>query len=205
MKWTCERLEGTWRIIVADIFIFFSFIGTINVWRGVWNLLDVYFLPGKLHFSKNFPFSFLWVLFWSYPNIENRLLSDLITHGVSLILLALLNCSNSVLVRGVYIDAEEPAGKCVIFPIYYVRLFFQKERTKKQQKFLDALEKDRNIILPLIEKGGHTGSNHSIIVKSATNTLNSSNHHHQQVLQPSHITSMSEKPEKTDYDNTIKQ
>lgn len=51
-------------------------------------------------------------------------------------LLALLNCSNSVLVRGVYIDAEEPAGQCVIFPVYYVRVFFQKERTKKRQRQL---------------------------------------------------------------------
>lgn len=44
--------------------------------------------------------------------------------------------------RGVFIDAEEPAGQCVIFPVYYVRLFFQKERTKKQQRMLEsALEK----------------------------------------------------------------
>lgn len=53
----------------------------------------------------------------------------------------MLNCSNSVLVRGVYIDAEEPAGQCVIFPVYYIRLFFQKERTKKQKRILEALEK----------------------------------------------------------------
>lgn len=53
----------------------------------------------------------------------------------------MLNCSNSVLVRGVYIDAEEPAGQCVIFPVYYIRLFVQKERSKKQRRMLDALEK----------------------------------------------------------------
>lgn len=50
----------------------------------------------------------------------------------------MLNCSNSVLVRGVYIDAEEPGGQCVIFPVYYIRLFFQKERTKKQRRLRDA-------------------------------------------------------------------
>lgn len=75
------------------------------------------------------------------------------THSVAFLLLALLNCSNSVLVRGVYIDAEEPAGQCVIFPVYYIRLFFQKERTKKQQRLIDALEKlDHNkttdVLLP---------------------------------------------------------
>lgn len=36
--------------------------------------------------------------------------------------------------RGVYIDAEEPAGKCVVFPIYYLRLIFQHERAKKISK-----------------------------------------------------------------------
>lgn len=47
VKWACDRLEGWWRIVVADVFLFFSFVGTINVWRGVWKLLDEYFLPGK--------------------------------------------------------------------------------------------------------------------------------------------------------------
>lgn len=117
MRWTCDRLTGIWRVIVADLFLFFSFIGTINVWRGVWQLLDHYFLP------------------------DNRLLSNWITHVASLLLLILLNCSNSVLVRGVYIDAEEPAGQCVVFPVYYIRLFFQKERTKKQKKMLESLNR----------------------------------------------------------------
>ncbi|CRK94388.1 CLUMA_CG007896, isoform C [Clunio marinus] len=129
MRWACEKLEGFWRIIVADVFLFVSFVGTVNVWRGIWVLLDCYFLP------------------------NNKLLSDWLTHGVSLILLILLNCSNSVLVRGVYIDAEEPAGQCVIFPVYYIRLFFQKERTKKQKRLMEKLEKvDQNNTILLIEK-----------------------------------------------------
>lgn len=72
---------------------------------------------------------------------DSPILSNSVTHSLSFLLLALLNCSNSVLVRGVYIDAEEPAGQCVIFPVYYIRLFFQKERTKKQKRLIDALEK----------------------------------------------------------------
>ncbi|XP_070498973.1 uncharacterized protein [Chironomus tepperi] len=129
MKWACEKLEGFWRIIIADIFLFVSFIGTVNVWRGIWALLDIYFLP------------------------ENKLLSDWLTHGVSLVLLILLNCSNSVLVRGVYIDAEEPAGQCVIFPVYYIRLFFQKERTKKQKRLNETTDRiDHNNTVLLIEK-----------------------------------------------------
>lgn len=78
-------------------------------------------------------------------------MSNLISHSVSFILLAMLNCSNSVLVRGVFIDAEEPAGQCVIFPVHYIRLFVQKERTKKQLKVLDALEKG-DLQAELLEK-----------------------------------------------------
>jgi hypothetical protein len=48
-----------------------------------------------------------------------------ITHAGCLLVLVLINCSNSILVRGVYIDAEEEGGKCVVFPCYYLRLFFQ--------------------------------------------------------------------------------
>ena len=84
---------------------------------------------------------------------ENKLLSDWITHVVSLVLLILLNCSNSVLVRGVYIDAEEPAGQCVIFPVYYIRLFFQKERTKKQKRLTERHDKvDQHNAVLLIDK-----------------------------------------------------
>jgi hypothetical protein len=112
--------------------------------------LDVYFLPGRLKMF-HFPFELLIKVFIN--SLENKLLSDWLTHGVSLILLILLNCSNSVLVRGVYIDAEEPAGQCVIFPVYYIRLFFQKERTKKQKRLMEKLEKvDQNNTVLLIEK-----------------------------------------------------
>lgn len=73
-----------------------------------------------------------------FVSTDEALISNLITHGVSIVFLAMLNCSNSVLVRGVYIDAEEQGGQCVIFPVYYIRLYFQKERTKKQRRLLDA-------------------------------------------------------------------
>lgn len=75
-------------------------------------------------------------------------MNDLVSHVTSFVLLLLLNCANSILVRGVYIDAEEPGGQCVIFPIYYVRLYFQKERARKQKRVLDITEKaEREIFL----------------------------------------------------------
>lgn len=66
----------------------------------------------------------------------------------------MLNCSNSVLVRGVYIDAEEPGGQCVIFPVYYIRLYFQKERTKKQRRLLDAErgQQQTELLLEIVDK-----------------------------------------------------
>lgn len=51
MKWACDRLTGFRRVAVADLFLSFSFVGTVNVWRGVWQLLDFYFLPGKHLFT----------------------------------------------------------------------------------------------------------------------------------------------------------
>uniref|UniRef100_U5ESC6 Putative fuseless n=1 Tax=Corethrella appendiculata TaxID=1370023 RepID=U5ESC6_9DIPT len=165
MRYACDRLEGFWRVAVADIFLFLSFVGTVNVWRGVWWLLDIYFIP------------------------ENKVLSDWITHGVSLAFLILLNCSNSVLVRGVYIDAEEPAGQCVVFPVYYIRLFFQKERTKKQKRLLETLEKQEqnntttvllidkttSISTPIISNKNSKNSNNNNNNSSNNNNNNNSN------------------------------
>ncbi|XP_059617632.1 uncharacterized protein LOC132262382 isoform X2 [Phlebotomus argentipes] len=139
MRWTCDKLTGFWRLAIADVFLFFSFIGTVNAWRGIWQLLDHYFLP------------------------DQRALSDWLTHGICFILLALMNCANTVLVRGVFLDAEEPGGKCVIFPVYYIRLYFQKERTKKNQRVLDNMEKSEGAnTLLLLEKP----ANNVVVVKN---------------------------------------
>ncbi|XP_013149254.1 PREDICTED: uncharacterized protein LOC106111657 [Papilio polytes] len=108
MRWAAARLHGAPRLLLVDVYHLMSFVATVNVWRGVWGLLDVYYFPDRPKFSN-----------WSI-------------HIISLTLLILLNCSNSILVRGVYIDAEEPAGDCVVFPCHYLRLFFHKERTKKR-------------------------------------------------------------------------
>lgn len=62
---------------------------------------------------------------------DDKLLSNWITHAGSFILLMLLNCSNTLLTRGVYIDGDEPRGECVVFPTHYIRLFFKRERRKK--------------------------------------------------------------------------
>jgi hypothetical protein len=54
LKTLCGRLVGFWRVCVVDVYLFFSFCGTINVWRGIWLLLNIYFLPGKLSVQEYF-------------------------------------------------------------------------------------------------------------------------------------------------------
>lgn len=110
MRYVCARLQGLVLLVVADAFLLLSFLGTVNVWRGIWNALDLWLLP------------------------DNPELSCWITHISCFVFLVLLNCSNTILVRGVYIDAEEEAGKCVVFPCHYLRLFFKIEREKKQAR-----------------------------------------------------------------------
>ncbi|XP_034827229.1 uncharacterized protein fusl isoform X2 [Maniola hyperantus] len=114
VRWAVAKLQGAPRLLLADVYHLISFFATVNVWRGIWGLLDVYFFPDSPKLSN-----------WS-------------SHIASLVLLILLNCSNSILVRGVYIDAEEPAGDCVEFPCHYLRLFFQKERVKNRRKTLET-------------------------------------------------------------------
>ncbi|XP_014250215.1 uncharacterized protein LOC106667066 isoform X2 [Cimex lectularius] len=115
MKYLAKVLTGVWRLIAVDVYLLFSFCGMINVWRGIWNLLNVYFLPDMPH------------------------LSNILTHAFSFLLLVLINSSNSILVRGVYVDAQEDGEQCVDFPCYYIRLFFQ---SRQKKKFLSESEKN---------------------------------------------------------------
>ncbi|XP_037927305.1 uncharacterized protein LOC119661872 [Teleopsis dalmanni] len=103
----CKKINGLCRLLICDIFYFLTFFGAVNAWRGIWNLLDVYLYP------------------------DNRILSFWLTHVIPFLILAALKCSNSILVRGVFIDAEGHGGECVDLPINYVKLHFERERTKK--------------------------------------------------------------------------
>lgn len=47
-RWAAARLHGTPRLLLADVYHLISFVATVNVWRGIWGLLDVYFFPGEL-------------------------------------------------------------------------------------------------------------------------------------------------------------
>jgi Fuseless len=42
----CSRVTGFWRIVVMDVFTAIAYVGSVNVWRGLWNLYDIYLFPG---------------------------------------------------------------------------------------------------------------------------------------------------------------
>uniref|UniRef100_A0A2S2PAU3 Uncharacterized protein n=1 Tax=Schizaphis graminum TaxID=13262 RepID=A0A2S2PAU3_SCHGA len=108
VKKLVNKINGLKRILAVDVYLLFSFFGAVNVWRGVWIMLDIHFIPDA-------PITSYWV-----------------SHIACFGFLVLLNSSNSILVRGVYIDAEEDGTQCVDFPCYYVRLLVQKRKRKKQ-------------------------------------------------------------------------
>lgn len=58
-------------------------------------------------------------------------MSNFLTHGVSIILLLALNCSNSLLVCGVSIDGKESDGTCIDFAESqqnYLSVIFNKDQ-----------------------------------------------------------------------------
>lgn len=84
-----------------------------------------------------------------YTNIyaDNRILSYWLTHLIPFLILAALKCSNSILVRGVYIDADEPGGESVDIPINYVKLHFERERNKKKTAAQQIYSHQTNLII----------------------------------------------------------
>ncbi|XP_046831998.1 uncharacterized protein LOC124430039 [Vespa crabro] len=146
MRYVCARLEGLPRLIAADAFLLLSFLGTVNVWRGIWNLLDLWLLP------------------------NNLVLSCWITSVGCFVFLLLLNCSNSILVRGVYIDAEEEEGKCVIFPCHYLRLFFKIEREKKEARRRNLLSASKDFA-SCTDGTGKDAENGALLQNSTSTTI----------------------------------
>ncbi|XP_057377434.1 uncharacterized protein LOC130698863 [Daphnia carinata] len=100
----CSRITGIWRIVVLDVSTAVGYLGSVNVWRGLWNLYDIYLFP------------------------EHKVWSNLLTHVAGLAVLSICYCAHSILVRGVYLDAEEPGADAAALPYYYVRYFILKRR-----------------------------------------------------------------------------
>lgn len=67
-------------------------------------------------------------------------LSCILSHLIGFMFLVVLNCSNSMLVRGVYKDGKEPNGECVVFPCHYLRIILEQEDSDES----NMLELHRN-------------------------------------------------------------
>ncbi|XP_071637613.1 LOW QUALITY PROTEIN: uncharacterized protein [Temnothorax longispinosus] len=147
MRYICARLQGLLRLLVADAFLLLSFLGTVNVWRGIWNALDLWLLPDNLELS-------CWI-----------------THVGCFVLLVLLNCSNTILVRGVYIDAEEEEGQCVVFPCHYLRLFFKIEREKKRARQRKLLVSSQDFVGRIDDVNDKDGENGTLLPNNTTMSI----------------------------------
>lgn len=52
-------------------------------------------------------------------------MSCFLTHAAGLIILSICYCAHSILVRGVYLDAEEPGAKAGVLSYSYIRYFLR--------------------------------------------------------------------------------
>ncbi|XP_046807700.1 uncharacterized protein LOC111681394 [Lucilia cuprina] len=140
VRWVCKRIDGLMKLIFCDVYYFAEFFGAVNAWRGIWILLDVYLYP------------------------DNPILSYCLTHLIPFLILAALKCSNSILVRGVYIDADGPGGQCVDIPINYVKLHFERERTKKRNSNQIYSQSKPNLII----KSPHDKEAQCVLIEKPT-------------------------------------
>ncbi|KAL9923358.1 transmembrane protein fuseless isoform 1-T3 [Glossina fuscipes fuscipes] len=128
VRWMCDHIDGVCKLIICDIYYLAEFFGAVNTWRGIWNLLDVYIYP------------------------DNLILSYCVTHIIPFLVLTALKCSNSILVRGVYIDADGEGSDSINIPINYIKLHFQRERNKRSKAM--SLHKP-NLLIHKNEKEAH--------------------------------------------------
>ncbi|XP_042211615.1 uncharacterized protein LOC121859013 [Homarus americanus] len=101
--------KGLPKILVEDAYHSICFIGDVNMWRGVWMLLNIYLLPGL-------------------PVVSNFL-----TSVAGLVVLMCFYTSNSILVRGAVMDGAGEGCRSIVFPTHYLR-FFHKKREEEQQR-----------------------------------------------------------------------
>jgi len=84
----CKKLPQWTKLAVADIYIFFAEVGAINLWRGIWYLMDIHLYPDD-------------------PTVSNA-----ISQVAGMAVLLAFQCSNSILVRGVLFDSSDFEEQC---------------------------------------------------------------------------------------------
>ncbi|XP_071531183.1 uncharacterized protein fusl [Panulirus ornatus] len=101
--------KGLPKILLEDVYHTICFVGDVNMWRGVWMLLNIYFLPGL------------------------PVVSNLLTSVGGMVVLMCFYTSNSILVRGAVMDGAGQGSKGVVFPTHYLRFFHKKQREEQQR------------------------------------------------------------------------
>ena len=91
-----------------EVFTFFfaNLVGVI-LWRGIWYLLDLHFLP------------------------HNPGLSAGMTHLMGIVVLWLMQCAHSVTMSGCDLDGEAPFEEACLSPNYYLRVIFTRPNVSK--------------------------------------------------------------------------
>jgi len=125
----CTKVKGFWRIAIMNLYTAIFYVGTVNIWRGIWMLYDIYLLPG------------------------HKMWSCLLTHSAGLLLLAMGYCSHSILVRGVYLDAEESGAQAAVLPYFYIRYFIRRRQQEKIVSAKKAMEQQRKAEGARVENG----------------------------------------------------
>ncbi|XP_068227193.1 uncharacterized protein fusl [Palaemon carinicauda] len=116
--------KGLGKIVIEDAYHTICFIGDINMWRGVWGLLNIYLLPDM-------------------PVVSNFITSI----GGMVILMCFYN-GNSILVRGAVMDGAEDGYKGIVFPTHYLRQFY-KNNNRNDPLRTDYWARDEDVRSPM--------------------------------------------------------
>lgn len=105
---TVSEMNNKSRLYILDAFMLVCLLATVNFWRGLWMLADLYI------------------------SNDNKII--FLLNGVSWKLLMLLNCSESLSGRGILKDDDEIGRNCVKLPIQYFQKVLKIDETNVREE-----------------------------------------------------------------------
>ncbi|RXG56830.1 Deoxyuridine 5'-triphosphate nucleotidohydrolase [Armadillidium vulgare] len=107
MIYCLKRMQkGFWKIMIEDLYNTFCFIGSVSIWRGFWNLLNIYLYPDK-------------------PALSNALTAV----GGNAILIILFCANSTIPGRGAGMDGSQKGSKGIEFRINYLRSLCKRKKS----------------------------------------------------------------------------